>query len=98
MAHNSYGLDMRDDGLWRARCACGWESAPSPDVGAQAGSLDEHLRTTLPGPPRRLVREEGDGDSLLRALDRNLLLGAVALGMALFGALAAWVDHDVDGV
>ena len=113
MAHNTYGLDMRDDGLWRARCACGWEAAPSPDVAAQAGRLDEHLRTTLPGPSRWQTRDARDdrepGDDrddreardelpLLRALDRNLLLGAVALGMAVFGALAAWVDHDVDGV
>jgi hypothetical protein len=98
VAHNTYGLDMRDDGLWRARCGCGWESSPSPDVAAQAGSLDEHLRTTLPGARRRHVREDGDDTSLLRALDRNLLLGAVALGMAVFGGLAAWVDHDVDGV
>ena len=98
MAHNTYGLDMRGDGLWRARCACGWESTASPDVGAQAGRLDDHLRDTLRRPLRDRLYQQREEPAALRALDRNILLGAVALGMALFGGLAAWVDHDVDGV
>ena len=92
VAHITYGLDMRD-GLWHARCGCGWEGTPSPDVGAQAATLDEHLRRVVadqqPGPGAG-----GRVEALaLRAFDRNLLLGAVALGMALFGGLAAWAEH-----
>lgn len=96
MGHNTYGVVMRQ-GLWRAHCGCGWQSRPSPDVGAETARLDEHLRHTVAAAQRRLLPDERRDGLPLRALDRNIFLGAVALGMALFGAVAGWVDHDVDG-
>lgn len=98
MSHNTYGLDMRG-GLWRAHCGCGWEGLPSPDVGAETAELDRHLREAVANAQRRRPAAVDRGDGLrLRAVDRNIFLGAVALGMAVFAGVAGWVDHDADGV
>jgi len=97
VAHNTYGLDMRD-GQWLARCGCGWRSAPSPDVRVQADELDQHLRTTLGSAPLRSVGSYLVDALPVHALGRNVLVGAVALGVTVLGGLAAWVDHDADGV
>lgn len=96
MSHVRYGLDMRA-GLWRAHCGCGWQSVPSPDVGAETAHLDEHLRAVVARDQRRTVRVVADPFALRRSA-RSVLVGAVALGLAAVAALAAWVDHDVDGV
>ena len=97
VAHNTYGLDMRD-GQWRAHCGCGWESAASPDLGAQTGQLDEHLRRVVAVAARRAAHRQRVETAPMRLLDRNVLVGAVALAMAVLGGVAGWVDHDVDGV
>jgi hypothetical protein len=82
VGHTTYGLTMAD-GLWQASCACGWRSAPSPDLTEQTDELDQHLRVVVIAEqqPGRVRRAANAG--VLQVVDHTLLLGGLLVGLVL---------------
>lgn len=50
MNHAWSALGCDDDDLWRARCACGWQSQASSADDVVIGAMDEHLALQLAAP------------------------------------------------
>jgi hypothetical protein len=82
VSHTTYGLTMAD-GLWRASCACGWRSAPSPDLAEQTDELDQHLRVVVIAEQRPGRATRAATGAVVQVVDHTLVLGALLVGLVL---------------
>ena len=92
MEHSEYGLTMRDY-LWRAHCACRWESVPSPSLDESVHELDGHLRKVVAADQRPSRVGALAAASVLRLVDHTLAVGVLALGLAAAGAALSLTDR-----
>ncbi len=71
------------DGLWRASCACGWRSLPSPDLDEQTDELDQHLRVVVIAEQRPTRVSRAATSTALHVVDHTPLLGGLLVGLVL---------------
>ena len=82
VAHATYGLTM-SDGLWRASCACGWRSVPSPDLAEQTDELDQHLRVVVIAEQRPGRGTRAATEAVVQVVDHSMVLATVLVAALL---------------
>jgi hypothetical protein len=71
------------DGLWRASCACGWRSAPSPDLAEQTDELGQHLRVVVIAEQRPDRATRAATGAVVQVVDHTLVLVGLLVGLVL---------------